>query len=91
MVHEDSSLEEKPDQGNSSDNLVRNNQLQSAIEAALEELPPRCRTIFILNRYEGMNYQEIADHLHISFHTVKNQMTIALSKLKAQLREFIQK
>lgn len=91
MVRQEASLEEKPDTSSSSDEMVRQSQLKVAIEKALADLPPRCRAIFIMNRYEGMNYQEIADRLHISFHTVKNQMTIALTRLKSHLEEFIRK
>ena len=90
MVREDDSLQEKPAKGDDSDAMIRKAQLQTAILKGLEDLPPKCRTIFILNRYEGMNYQQIADHLNISFHTVKNQMTIALTRLKKHLKEFTQ-
>lgn len=64
-------------------------ELEAAVKAALESLPPQCRTIFVMNRYEGKKYQEIADHLGISFHTVKNQMTIALGKLREKLGHFL--
>jgi RNA polymerase sigma-70 factor (ECF subfamily) len=44
------------------------------IQNAIEQLPTQRKTIYRLNREKGLNYQEIADELHISRHTVKNQL-----------------
>ena len=64
-------------------------ELREAIERALDTLPPKCRAIFVLNRYEGQSYKEIAELLGVSFHTVKSQMSIALAKLKKELGEYL--
>ncbi len=37
-----------------------------AIMAAIESLPPRCREAFVLNRFEGLSHQEVAEHMGIS-------------------------
>lgn len=55
---------------------------------ALEELPPRCREVFILIREKGYSYKEAADKLQISPKTVDAQLQKALSKLKTQLKEY---
>lgn len=60
-------------------------EIQSRIMEALDELPPKCRQVFELSRFEGMTYQEIADHLDISPKTVENQMGKALSILRKAL------
>ncbi|UOQ73825.1 RNA polymerase sigma-70 factor [Hymenobacter cellulosilyticus] len=58
---------------------------EDSVEAALAHLPPQCRTVFTMSRYEEMSYQEIADALEISPKTVENQMGKALRILRQQL------
>ena len=63
--------------------------LKAAMEQALERLPKRCRTIFILCRLEGLSHKEIGERLDISPKTVENQMTKALRVLKEAARPFV--
>ena len=53
----------------------------------LDQLPPRCAEIFKLSRFEGLKYQEIADHLEISIKTVEVQMGKALKVLREKLQD----
>jgi len=64
-------------------------ELEQKIEAALQELPEQCRTIFQLSRFEDMKYREIADTLGISVKTVESQMGKALKILRMKLVEFL--
>jgi RNA polymerase sigma-70 factor, ECF subfamily len=64
-------------------------ELQTAIDAAVEALPPRCREVFILSRRHGMRQSEIAAALGISIKTVEAQMTNALRALRARLRPWL--
>lgn len=73
----------------SSDKAITNKELRKIVYAALDKLPPKCRTIFILSRFENMKYKEIAEHLDISIKTVENQMSIAIEKLKGELKTSI--
>lgn len=57
----------------------------AAVAAALAQLPPQCRIVFELSRYEDMSYQQIADALEISPKTVENQMGKALRILRREL------
>ncbi len=52
---------------------------------AIDQLPPQCKQIFILNRFEEYTHQQIADELHLSVSTVKTQITRALHKLKSAM------
>ncbi|WP_085536129.1 RNA polymerase sigma-70 factor [Massilibacteroides vaginae] len=56
---------------------------------AVERLPERCRLIFLKSRVEGKKYKEIAEELGISVNTVENQMSIALKKLRIELKDFL--
>lgn len=56
-----------------------------AVQAALAQLPPQCRVVFELSRYEALSYQQIAEALEISPKTVENQMGKALRILRREL------
>ena len=59
------------------------------INEVIDKLPERCKEIFILSRMEGLKYKEIAERLNISVNTVENQMSIALRKLKIELKDYL--
>lgn len=65
------------------------NDVENLINEVIDKLPERCREIFILSRMEGLKYKEIAERLHISVNTVENQMSIAIRKLKAELKDYL--
>ncbi|MEL6557702.1 MAG: RNA polymerase sigma-70 factor [Bacteroidota bacterium] len=60
--------------------------LLNQVVKAIDELPPRCSEIFKLSRFEGLKYQEIADHLEISLKTVEVQMGKALKVLRSKFK-----
>ena len=62
---------------------------QRHLREALAKLPEQCRTVFRLNREEGLSYKEIANRLGISVKTVETQMGRALKRLKISLSEFL--
>mgnify|MGYP003393879039 CR=1 FL=1 len=64
-------------------------ELKGKIDEAINQLPPKCKVVFVLSRYEGMKYQQIADHLDISIKTVENQMGKALKMLRERLKPFL--
>lgn len=65
-------------------------ELEVRIKDAINELPPRCQTIFKLSRFEDMTYQQIADEMEISIKTVENQMGKALKYLRQRLHGYLQ-
>jgi RNA polymerase sigma-70 factor, ECF subfamily len=64
-------------------------ELRKRILSSTEELPAKCREVFLLSRNENLKYQEIADRLHISVKTVETQMSKALQHFRIRLAEFI--
>ncbi len=64
-------------------------ELKTKIDAAIDELPEKCREIFMLNRYENQKYQEIATKLQISVKTVETQMSKALQHMRIRLADYI--
>jgi len=70
---------------NETEALVAAKEYNQVIQKAIEQLPPQRKLIYYLNREEGLNYQEIAKELHISKHTVKNQLSSALQSIRKLL------
>lgn len=70
------------------DSMVEN-ELRLKIDVSIAELPEKCREIFVMNRYENLKYQEIADKLQISIKTVETQMSKALQHMRIRLAEYI--
>ena len=52
---------------------------------AIDELPEKCRQVFLLSKRDGLSNEEIAQHMGISIKTVKNQITKAFSRLRESL------
>ena len=52
------------------------------IQKAINQLPPQRRLIYQLNKEEGLDYQQIAEELQISRHTVKNQLFTAVQSVR---------
>ena len=73
---------------NTSDKVLMG-ELKEHIQAAMNELPEQCRTIFQMSRFEGLKYQEIADEMRLSVKTIENQMGKALRLLRMKLADFL--
>jgi RNA polymerase sigma-70 factor (ECF subfamily) len=57
------------------------------IEEALNSLSPQRRKVYELCKRQGKSYQEAAEELQISTHTVKEHMSSALATLRDFLRQ----
>lgn len=58
-------------------------------QKAINSLPERCKTTFLLSRFSGFNYSEIAEVMDVSLQTVKNQMNKALAVLRKRLKKHL--
>ncbi len=50
------------------------------LRAAIASLPPRCREVLLLRKFENLSHREIAHRLGIAEHTVEAQLTKALHR-----------
>lgn len=57
-------------------------ELMIDVKKALEQLPLKLRTVFMLSRYEGFNYAEIAEICNISKKAVEKRMSRAFILLR---------
>jgi RNA polymerase sigma-70 factor (ECF subfamily) len=71
------------------DAATREAEIEIALQAAIAELPERCRQVFELSRVEGLKYAEIATRLGISVKTVEVQMGKALRVLRERLKPWL--
>ena len=64
-------------------------ELKEQIDQAVTALPPRCRQVFELIRYEGLTHKKTAETLGVSIKTVENQMTLAIKKITQGLEAYL--
>jgi RNA polymerase sigma-70 factor (ECF subfamily) len=68
------------------ENTVSFREAKRILDEAIAAMPAQRRTIYLLQQ-EGYSYEEIATHLGISAHTVRNHLAFASKYLKNYLRE----
>lgn len=73
--------EEHPDQVTQYEDLYRD------VERAIDSLPSKRRQIFIMHRFEGKKYQEIALQLSLSLRTVEAQMYLATQQVRKLIQQ----
>lgn len=71
---------------NETEEMVYANEGQRFINNALAQLSPQKKLIYELSRKEGKSYDEIAETLHLSPHTVKSHMVKALKFIRNYMK-----
>ena len=74
---------------NSLENEVNKTELEHALYRAIDDLPPKCQTIFKMNRFEGLSNNEIAEKLSLSKRTIETQISKALKILRIKMKPFL--
>jgi RNA polymerase sigma-70 factor (ECF subfamily) len=62
-------------------------ELQRWFQSILNQLPEKRKGIFMMNRFEGLTYPEIAKKLGISENTVDTQIRRTLKYLREAIRK----
>ena len=74
------------------DAKLEETEIHTAVHNAINELPEKCRQIFVMCKYDNLSYNEIAEIQNVSVNTVKTQLKRAvktLSKNLAYLRSIV--
>jgi RNA polymerase sigma-70 factor (ECF subfamily) len=82
-----------PDRRPQVDTQVERTEITEAVNKALHRLPETQRQAFVLHRFQGMGYDEIAKIADVPIGTVKSRIARAESALRpmlARYREYIQ-
>lgn len=80
------SLTENGGGDESPEEQLESKEMREMLNRAIDELPEKCRLIFLMQREEGLKTKEIAEILSIQESTVRVQMKIAVEKLIARLK-----
>jgi len=67
------------------DRHLANHQNLVSLQQAILALPPRCREVFLLHRFEGLSYRDIARRFGTSERTIENQISHALAVCRRAL------
>ncbi len=79
--------EEAPDLRPSVEASLIAREEEQALDQALADLPPRCREVVRLHKFEGLSYVEISQKMGVSRNTVMVHMVKGLGALRRRLRD----
>lgn len=83
---EDTTLQLTARENESPEDKLLMEEMERILNRVIDELPEKCRLIFLLARQEGLKPKEIAERLSINESTVRVQMKIAIDKIVATLK-----
>ncbi len=65
-------------------------EFQAALAAALEQLTPAQKEVFLLREFGGLSFKQIAEATDTNVNTALGRMRQALSKLRVELGDFVE-
>lgn len=69
------------------DHYILYSELQSILDSALDKLPSEIKTVFEMNRFDGLKYKEIATKLSVSERTIEVRIGKAITLLRRHFKE----
>lgn len=69
----------------SPDFLLEMKDFDQRLQAAIADLDEKSRTVFLMNRIDGMTYSRIAENLGLSVKAIEKRMSRALAFLKERI------
>lgn len=70
-------------------NYYQLSELTQRIEEAIASLPPSYRTAFVMHRFKGMSYKDIAEIMNVSPKTIDYRIQQALKLLRGSLKDYL--
>lgn len=89
-ISAESVAEDVPNGMPSPDTVIDYQQRLAILRKAVEELPTRCREVFMLHKFEGLTHAEIAGRLGISRNMVEKHIIRGLAHCRDRLRQALQ-
>lgn len=75
--------DEKPDDA---DAELRQEELSNQLQEALAAIPEKARDVFLMNRVEGLTYNDIAERLGLSVKAIEKRMSEAIKILRERFQ-----
>ncbi|QED28873.1 sigma-70 family RNA polymerase sigma factor [Microvenator marinus] len=72
------------------DEAAENKELRGKIAAAVEELEPKYKDVFVAKELDGLSLQEIADEMDLSVPAVKSRLHRARLSLRVSLERYVE-
>ncbi|GEO06120.1 DNA-directed RNA polymerase sigma-70 factor [Adhaeribacter aerolatus] len=72
---------------NLTEETIISQELEGLVAQEVAKLAPKCKSVFVLSRFNQYSNKEIAQELNISEKTVENQITKAIKLLRTGLKE----
>ncbi|NBA84439.1 RNA polymerase sigma-70 factor [Emticicia sp. CRIBPO] len=69
------------------DSIIQYEELCHDVENAIGQMPLKRRQIYIMHRFEGKKYQEIANELHLSLRTIEAHLYQAIRQIRKALQD----
>lgn len=66
------------------DSKIRMDELNAQLQEALAAIPDGQREVFLMNRIEGLSYNEIAERLNLSVKAIEKRISAALAVLRTK-------
>jgi RNA polymerase sigma-70 factor (ECF subfamily) len=76
-------------EGSDPQRSLLSSEFASALDEAVDKLPPEQKAVFVLRLHEDMRYDAIAESLGISLGTVMSRLHRARAKLKVMLKDYM--
>jgi len=67
--------------------LETNQEQETKLYEAIEQLPERCKEVLLLSKFQGMKNKEIAEHLDVSVKAVEASITRAFTLLRKLMND----
>ncbi|SHM03208.1 RNA polymerase sigma-70 factor, ECF subfamily [Chitinophaga jiangningensis] len=71
--------------------LMITSEMVRKMESTIQQLPPKCKAIYLMIKQHGLKYKEVAQILNVSVKTVENQLSIAIKRLTAAVKFTLEK
>lgn len=87
-LHKENTLKYNALANNTASGIIEK-ELEDLIQKSVEQLPEKCKKVFVKSRFQGLKHKEISHDMNISTKTVENHISKALKHLRISLREYL--
>ncbi|PWJ58446.1 RNA polymerase sigma-70 factor (ECF subfamily) [Dyadobacter jejuensis] len=70
------------------DEITQYEETYNRVQELVDQLPPQCRKIFLMNRFEGKRYKEIALELGLSTKTIESHISKGLGMIRKGMADY---